>query len=141
MLWSYDSSPKYHLVEFFSGEAQVSQAFRDGGFRVASYDYLYDPNGMNFLSDGGFGHLVKSSAWQQPRLALLLAVRTAPLGLHVFAPDCSSWTRISRGTSQRNHVNMFGRMDLPWVRNGVAMISRFLGRSYGCGVSVSHNNE
>ena len=42
--------------ELFSGEARVSQAFREAGVRTASYDALYDPVGrsMNFLSPGGF---------------------------------------------------------------------------------------
>lgn len=58
------------------------------------------------------------------RCALLLALRTLPLGLMIFAPDCSSWTRISRGTSCRNSLNIFGRVDLQWVQRGTMMISR-----------------
>ena len=57
MIWSYDTTPNFQMVEFFSCEGQVSQAFRDAGDEVASYDYLYDPKGMDFLSEGGFGWL------------------------------------------------------------------------------------
>ena len=43
------------MVEYFSGNAQVSDAFREAGYAVASYDYLYTKRGMDFLSAGGFG--------------------------------------------------------------------------------------
>jgi hypothetical protein len=43
------------MVEYFSGKAQVSAAFREAGYSVGSYDYLYNEKGMDFLSPGGFG--------------------------------------------------------------------------------------
>ena len=60
------------------------------------------------------------------RLAILLSLCTVPAGLHVMAPDCSSWTRISRGTSMRDALCTLGRVDLQWVRNGSLMIARLL---------------
>ena len=48
----YGLEPKYNMVEFFSGHAQVSQAFRDG-LSVASYDIEYDKKSMDFLAEGG----------------------------------------------------------------------------------------
>ena len=62
--------------------------------------------------------------WCMARCALLLAISTMPMGMHIFAPDCSSWTRIARATSQRNAVNSFGRMDNAWASRGFTMISR-----------------
>ena len=57
---------------------------------------------------------------------MLLALRTIPGGMHIYAPDCSSWTRISRGTSLRNALCTLGRLDLQWVRNGSHMIAKCL---------------
>ena len=60
------------------------------------------------------------------RVALALALRTLPLGLHIYAPDCSSWTRISRGSSLRNSLCAIGDLDKGWVRRANCMIARFL---------------
>lgn len=60
------------------------------------------------------------------RLAMLLALRTIVGGMHILAPDCSSWTRISRGASLRNALCTLGRFDLQWVRNGSHMIAKCL---------------
>lgn len=57
LLWSYDTTPQFHVVEYFAGQAQVSMAFRDHGYQVASYDNLYSAAGMDFLGAGGFGLL------------------------------------------------------------------------------------
>ena len=44
------------MLELFSGDAKVSQVFREHGRATVSYDMLYDPRGksMDFLSPGGF---------------------------------------------------------------------------------------
>ena len=65
-----------------------------------------------------------------PRLALALAVQSAPGALHLFAPVCGSWTRISRGTSLRTSINIFGDMTNEWVNTGTAMISRWECKCY-----------
>ena len=125
LTWSYETSPIYHVVEYFAGAGKVSAEFRKAGWNVASYDNQYDDKGMEFLQPGGFallGSLVFSCALT--RLALLLASSTVLMGLHIYAPDCSSWTRISRGTSCRNALNAFGRTAIPWVRNGNMMVAR-----------------
>lgn len=58
LLWTdgVHLEPQYSVVEFFAGQAQVSQAFRDKGYSVASYDYEYGEE-MNFLSPAGFACL------------------------------------------------------------------------------------
>ena len=60
LLWAedVDCSPRYGLVEYFAGKAQVSAAFRDRGHRVASYDYEYGDE-MDFLSPAGFASLAR----------------------------------------------------------------------------------
>ena len=49
LTWSYDTRPIYHVVEYFAGAGKVSEAFRREGYNVASYDYLYNDKGMEFL--------------------------------------------------------------------------------------------
>lgn len=58
LLWSgYGLEPKFNMVEYFSGHAQVSAAFRECGMSVASYDIEYCSRSMDFLSEGGFASL------------------------------------------------------------------------------------
>ena len=49
------------VFELFSGQARVSQVFREKGTSVVSYDILYEPSGrcMNFLKEGGFAQEAK----------------------------------------------------------------------------------
>ena len=42
-----------------------------------------------------------------------------------MAPVCSSWTRISRGTSWRTAVNVFGNLNAEFVVLANLMISRW----------------
>ena len=71
------------------------------------------------------------------RLALYLVLNTGPGSLTLAAPDCSSWTLISRGTSLRNAVNCFGNLNLSWIRGANLMISR----SLCCKVSQGSNTH
>ena len=43
---------------------------------------------------------------------------------YIYAPDCSSWTRISRGSSLRDKLCALGDLPKQWVRNANLMISR-----------------
>jgi hypothetical protein len=63
--------------------------------------------------------------WQRCRVAIALALRTLPLGTHVYAPDCGSWTRVSRGSSLRDQLCALGDVGKEWIRNANLMISRF----------------
>lgn len=63
LLWTndVDPTPRYKLVEFFSGKAQVSEAFRQRGHMVASYDVQYGTGEeMNFLNPAGFAFLIST---------------------------------------------------------------------------------
>lgn len=76
--------------------------------------------------------LVKSFRYnpRYQRLALTLALSTIPGGLHVYAPVCASWTRISRGTSLRSHVSPLGNCDSTFVVGGNFMIARLFGSRF-----------
>lgn len=58
MMWTsnIDLGMQVEMLELFSGDARVSQVFREAGKSTVSYDIQYDPKGqcMNFLSPGGF---------------------------------------------------------------------------------------
>ena len=59
LLWSgLETTPRYDLVEYFSGCGKVSQAFRESGRSVASYDIEYSQKSMNFLESGGYSLLI-----------------------------------------------------------------------------------
>lgn len=54
----------------------------------------------------------------------MMAAQSAAGALHIFAPVCASWTRISRGTSWRTFINPFGDLSSGWVRDANLMVSR-----------------
>lgn len=54
----------------------------------------------------------------------MMAAQSCAGALHLFAPVCSSWTRISRGTSWRTFINPFGDLSSSWVRDANLMMSR-----------------
>ena len=72
----------------------------------------------------GNGMYFSSIEWTKMRLAILMAVQSAVAALQLFAPVCSSWTRISRGTSWRTFINVFGDLSSSWVRDANTMLSR-----------------
>ena len=57
VLWSKHDLPAFHLVELFSGQGNVSAAFKECGFTVGSYDMITGGKAMNILSDAGFAPL------------------------------------------------------------------------------------
>ena len=129
---------QYTMVEFFSGKANVAGCFRnDPKHKVATFEKEDSPS-MDFLSQGGFALLSSTTNLDNcrhglnspigipvvPRLALVLLLKSAPGAVHLFAPVCSSWTRVSRGTSARTCLNWFGDLSLEWVTSSNTMISR-----------------
>lgn len=44
-------------MELFSGGGNLSTAWRESGYRVASYDMLQSEKAMNFLSNGGYASI------------------------------------------------------------------------------------
>ena len=70
------------------------------------------------------------------RLAILMAAQSCPGALHVYAPVCSSWTRISRGTSWRSSINVFGDLTSAWVRSANLMLSRPVATYICCSIQL-----
>ena len=61
------------------------------------------------------------------RLATLLVLRLAPGGLLLCAPECGSWTVVSRGTSKRTPINVLGDCAFEFVRRANMTLGRLLG--------------
>ena len=120
-----DLSTKLTMVEYFAGAKNVAKAFdAEPSHRVATFE-LKDSPAMDINSAPGLAFLVTCMSWGwKPRLALSLALRSAPGALHVMAPVCSSWTRISRGTSWRTKMNYMGDLSSKWVVDANSMVSR-----------------
>lgn len=93
--WADMPSLTFDCVELFAGVGNVSAAFRQHGKSVASFDQSYSES-MHFTSAAGF------------ILALWLVMSAGPGSLLLCAPPCSSWTRVSRGTTWRTRLNPLG---------------------------------
>lgn len=57
----------------------------------------------------------------------MLVLRLAPGGLLLCAPECGSWTVVSRGTSRRNPINVLGDCAFEFVRRANMTLGRLLG--------------
>lgn len=138
MTWTsnVEETVRYNMLEFFSGTGHVSACFRENRYSVANFELRDEPS-MDWCSSAGFAliasnrpsFLPKATATcftrrHRPRLALVMLLQSSPGALHLFAPVCSSWTRISRGTSLRTCINCFGDLSVPFVQTGNLMISR-----------------
>ena len=118
------------------------------GHTVASFDYDYSKENMDFLSVSGFLLLISTldSIWiwsesllissyfqflitilQLPRLILYAILNMAPRALSLWAPDCGSWGIPCRGTSMRSYINPDGYVAYGFVARANMMILRFLG--------------
>lgn len=62
-----------------------------------------------------------------PRLAMMCVLQEGPNALNLVAPDCGSFSLVSRATSQRSPINPLGRQGLPFVFRGNGTISRCAG--------------
>ena len=102
-------------LEFFSGFAAVTKAFRSAGFRSYGYeiqDHIDDQ--CNWLSSVGFVH------------ALCCAMQLEHCAFAMNAPVCSRWGWINRGTSGRTVCNPAGNAAAPSVANANVMVSRMV---------------
>ena len=64
-------------------------------------------------------------SWLEVGHDLRLAGRPQlPNSLNILAPDCGSWSSVSRGTSLRTKLNPLGRQGLAFVHRANGMISR-----------------
>ena len=134
-----DLSLQTQMLELFSGQGKVSGVFRRSGVATVSYDIemFPDKRTMDFLSPSGFAYLSLYYVAcpppllppvchiQPPRLAMTCILQEGPNALNLVAPDCGSFSLVSRGTFMRSGINPLGRQGLPFVFRGNGSISRW----------------
>jgi hypothetical protein len=99
-------------AEYFAGKAAISKAMQCINIPVASYDQAYfSTNGFFFNSAG----LI---------LALQMVLRLAPGAGHWSAPVCSSFTRVTIGTSGRSPGRPLRCTAHRSVQDGNLLVSR-----------------
>ena len=54
LLWSSPVSPRFEVIDLFSGVGAVAARYRASGRPAAEYDFIHHENAMNFLSCGGY---------------------------------------------------------------------------------------
>ena len=103
---------------FFRLEAQVSSnkavANHWKPYKILTFD-IVDSILENMLSDTGFVLVLQKQ----------LRVRS-PTGITVLAPQCSSYSWMSRYSSGRNVLEPLGNIRSPSVRDGKLMVSRVI---------------
>ncbi|CAE7333694.1 unnamed protein product [Symbiodinium pilosum] len=105
----------YQFFECFSGLGRVSKRMHWLGYRVASFDMIYDKAGsgcMSFLGAPGF------------MLCVYVILNQVPEALSLFAPMCASWGAPNRGTSMRSVLNPSGQMNYRSVQEANTTVSR-----------------
>jgi len=80
------------------------------------FELLDDKPGGRYdiMSDEGFCNTIH------------MCLRVKPGSVNVFAPVCSSWVWVNRGTSGRSEARPLGRWWLPSVANGNGMVTRVI---------------
>jgi len=59
------------------------------------------------------------------RLSAVCVMKQCPGSFNLVAPDCGSWSLVSRGTSLRSPMNPNGRSALPFVARGNTTVARW----------------
>ena len=91
ILASFDHLPPswdIDAVEYFAGVQSVTRGFAGRGYRAMAYDIVIDSR-FDMTTSVGFLYAVE------------LALRVRPRGFAFFAPPCSSFVWVNRGTSGR----------------------------------------
>ena len=101
----------YRFIELFAGSGNVTKALRMAGFPGLAMDLVYC-DAYDFLSLAGFV------------LSLIGILKLQDEGLVVLAPVCSSFSSMSRATSQRSPNNPLGDSYKQFVRDGNIIGSR-----------------
>ena len=105
------SLPDVDVVEFFAGVATIQRAAAARGLNSVAYDLAFDSR-MNLLEPLGFMY------------AFELLMRCKSNALVHFAPPCSSWVFMSRGSTGRSKLNPGGRLQYQSVRDANTIIFR-----------------
>jgi hypothetical protein len=103
--------PDLDGCEFFAGVQSVTRGFTAANFKMMPFDITYHP-GMDMGTSLGF------------MLALELVTRTRPNGVCFFAPPCSTYVWMNRGTSGRSREQPLGRLEHPSVRQANLVTAR-----------------
>ena len=98
-------------VEYFAGQMSWTRGMADLGYQVLAFEHKLHIT-MDFLTERGF------------LMAYLMASRVKNNGIAWFAPVCSSWTYMSRGSTQRSLHNPLGDTAVSSVAQGNCMAAR-----------------
>ena len=101
-----------HCVEFFCGTAGLTAALLSQGLRVAWYDMLLEPIGMNLLTVAGFA------------AALRLVLRVVPGGFVWWGTPCQTFIWLARGHTKRTWKNPEGDVTRRDVRGANEIVRR-----------------
>ena len=96
--------PMFDVADVFSGRGGIAKAMQEEGLRVIRYDITLDARRHDITTDAGLDDLLAS------------LVRVPFGGLAWFAPPCSSWVWLSRGTYDRSVANPAGDTSQARVR-------------------------
>lgn len=70
---------------------------------------------------------------------MMVVLQEAPNALNLVAPDCSSFTVVSRGTSMRTPINPLGRDGIAFVHSANGSVSRLgLIKNHGILTCIYH---
>jgi hypothetical protein len=104
-------APYLSLVEYFSGAQELTNASLRQGRTSLGYDFINGAH-MNFMAILGFIY------------AINVATLVMPSHQSHAAPQCSSYTWMNSGTSQRTKTSPMGNVDEPTVRMSNCMGAR-----------------
>ena len=110
-LGSCCASKDKNFVELFSGDSNVSYALKLAGFAGSSMDLRFS-TAFDLLSDSGMC------------LAIIAILKLLPESLAIFAPVCSSFSAMSRHTSERTACKPLGDELKVWVADSNILAGR-----------------
>ena len=113
-MWKSVENPDADGTEFFAGMREFTKACWRHGKVVLPFEINDDVPGGRFdiNSDAGFA------------TALHMVLRCKPGSINVFAPVCSTWVWVNRGTSARTEWDPLGDVNKPQVVAANKMVAR-----------------
>ena len=99
-------------LETFAGDREVTKAHQRCGFHACAFEVDDDREWYDILIPKGFFNA----------LALSLLLRVGSQG--TYAPVCSSWLWLNRGTSRRCSARVFGDPSVQGVAEANLMVAR-----------------
>ena len=108
---SNNKTKSLDFVEFFSGDAEVSKAFRRRGKAGVSFDIRHTHE-MDMVTSLGFSH------------GMQLGLLIRPGGFCLLAPVCSTWVPMSRGSTGRTMSRPLGNPGQACATTANIMVAR-----------------